>query len=337
MSRAPGSDATTGHTTRPIERVSSADFTVMLLVMLVVLATAVGIWQVVHHTSSLVRRWAPSSFPRRVAGPLVVLDSGPTSRPDDEVVVLLHGLGATSSYFGAFYDGLSRERRVIIIDLLGFGKSLDEERRHFDVSNHVEAFDEALAALGLTDQSLVLAAHSMSAAIALTWSDQHPDRVRHVYLWGPPIYPSESAAQAIGKEYGLMGRLFLLDSRWAQRACRFSCENRDISGQMMAFTAPRWPTPVSSAAAHHTWSAYSGSLRALILDFDWTKVLPSTVPVTIFHGLDDPVGDQEYIAAISGGAEIVAVPGADHHVALQHPELLFDAIQERPPPHRTTR
>ncbi len=298
----------------------------MLIVTLVLVAAVVGVWQALHRSSSLVRRWHPSSFPRVAAGPLSVLDSGSTGRPDEETVVFLHGLGATGDYFGAFYDGLSRRRRVVIVDLLGFGHSMDEERDSFDLDDHVEALDHALDSLGLADTRVVLAAHSMSTAIALTWADRNRERVRHVYLWGPPIYPDESSAQSVASEYGLMGRLFVLDTKWAERACRINCANRELSGRAMALAAPRWPTEVSSDASRHTWDAYHLSLRNLILEFDWSGVLPASVPVTIFHGSDDPIGDKGYIATIAGTAEIVIVAGADHHVALEHPELLFDAL-----------
>jgi pimeloyl-ACP methyl ester carboxylesterase len=298
----------------------------MFLAMAAVAALTVGGWQLAHRTSSLVRRWAPSSFPRRSAGPLSVLDSGPTGRADEDIVVLLHGLGATGDYFGAFYDGLSRRHRVVIVDLLGFGHSLDEERTAFDVDTHVAAIDRALEALDCGASPVVLAAHSMSTAIALTWADQHRDRTRHVYLWGPPIYSGEQAARSIGRGYGVMARLFALDTTWARRACRLNCANRDVSGRVMAAMAPRWPTRVSSAASRHTWDAYHGSLRSLILDFDWSSVLPASCPLTIFRGSDDPIGRRDDIAELAAGATIVDVPGADHHVALEHPELLFDAL-----------
>lgn len=302
-------------------------FFVALIIVVIVVLVVIGVWQLVHRTSPLVRRWAPSSFPRRAAGSLSVLDSGPTSLSTQDVVVLLHGLGATGTYFGAFYDGLSRRHRVVVVDLLGFGHSLDEFRGDFEVRDHVEALDRALGELGLGAANVVLAAHSMSAAIALTWANQHRDRVHHVYLWGPPIYPNKHAARAVGKEFGLTGRLFLLDANWAERACRTSCEHRNVSAQVMSLMAPRWPTSVSSAAARHTWESYNGSLRALILEFDWSEVLPASVPVTIFHGLDDPIGDQDHISMIAGDTKLVAIPGAGHHVALHHPELLFDALQ----------
>lgn len=148
--------------------------------MVAVVAAVVVCWQVIHRASLLVHRWAPSSFQRHGAGPLSVLDSGPTGRDDERIVVLLHGLGATGDYFGAFYDGLSRRNRVVIVDLVGFGHSLDETRSEFGVNDHVAAIDAALDSLAVTNQRIVLAAHSMSAAIALTFADRHRECVEHV-------------------------------------------------------------------------------------------------------------------------------------------------------------
>lgn len=298
----------------------------MLLAMIAIVVTVVVGWQAIHRSAPLVQRWQPSSFPRRSAGELSVLDSGPTGHDDERVVVLMHGLGATGEYFGAFYDGLSRRHRVVIFDVLGFGHSLDENRTDFGIDDHVAAFDSVLGALDLDERPIVVAAHSMSSAIALAWADRHRDRVDHVYLWGPPIYPDEAAARAVARHYGWMGRLFFLDTRWAERACRINCANRTLSGTVMAAMAPRWPVEVSSRASRHTWEAYHLSLRNLVLEFNWPRVLPASVPVTIWRGDDDPIGDASYIDRIAGGAAVVSIPDGGHHLALTHPELLFDAI-----------
>lgn len=298
----------------------------MLIMTLVVAVVVFGVWQTIHRRSRLVRRWQPSSFPRYTAGSLSVLDSGATGRDDEKVVVLLHGLGATSGYFGAFYDGLSRRHRVVIVDLLGFGRSLDEDRDRFGLDDHVAALDEALHSLSLAEAHVVLAAHSMSSAVALTWADRNRRRTDHTYLWGPPIYENESAAESAVAEYGPMGRLFALDTKWAERACRINCINRDVSGRLIALMAPRWPTEISRQASRHTWEAYRQSLRSLVLEFDWSRVLPASGPVTIFRGAGDPIGDRTYAKKIAGSAKIVDVPGADHHIALEYPELLIDAL-----------
>ena len=293
--------------------------------MVFVLMGAVGSWLVLHRTSRLVKAWSPSLFKRRTAGPLSVLDSGAPAIETNRVVVLLHGLGATGDYFGDFYDGLCSRGRIVIVDLLGFGHSLDESRADYSVEAHVAALDQAFDALELDSSKITIAAHSMGTAVALTWANRHRGRVELVVLWGPPVYPSESDAREAGAEYGGMARLFLLDTAWAERLCRISCVNRKASGQMMALMAPRWPTRVSRNASQHTWEAYRQSLTALVLTFDWRTVFPARVPVMIFHGTQDPIGDHHHLASLVDATDLIEVPGGGHHIALTDPELLYRA------------
>ncbi|MEL6894453.1 MAG: hypothetical protein AAFP84_22885, partial [Actinomycetota bacterium] len=98
------------------------------------------------------------------------------------------------------------------------------------------------------------------------------------------------------------------------------------SGAAMAAMAPRWPVEVSRRASRHTWEAYHLSLLNLVLEFNWSRVLPASVPVTIWRGADDPIGDASYVKRIAGNATVATIAGGDHHLPLTHEELLFDSI-----------
>lgn len=311
--------------------------TVLLTILVLGLAVAIVClvtWEIVHRRSALVRAWNPSTFPGRVTGGLGMLEGGSISdrlRPDEpEVVVLLHGLGATADYFGDVYEGLANTHRLLMPDLLGFGRSLDEHRSQFGLDDHVGAIDGALDSLGCANARVFLAAHSMGAAVALAWAARHPDRATGVALWGPPVYETSEAASDIGDEVGGLTRVLLADrdgdAELAQRLCRFSCANRRVSGWAMAAASPRWPIDVSRRAALHTWAAFDGSLTALVLRPDWTSLFSVDVPVTVFRGTDDPIGDRAHLTSVARRARIVDVEGADHHVALTHPHLLFDLL-----------
>lgn len=288
-------------------------------------ASIVG-WQIVHRTAPLVRAWTPSLLPRRMAGPLSVRDSGPVGGSPPRALVLLHGIGATGDYFGGLYDQAAVHSRVVIVDLLGFGESLDEDRSSFSVDDHVQAVDDVVSQLDLAGARITIAAHSMGSAVALTWAQRHADRVERVVLWGPPVYADEHAASQIRSEYGPMARVLMADSRWAEWACAANCRNRTVSGWAMAALAPHWPTEVSRQASRHTWEAYRGSMASLVLEFDWTTVLPTLAPLTIFRGDDDQIGDRGYLDGLVADAEIVDVAGADHHVAILRPDLLLDRL-----------
>lgn len=314
--------------------------TVLLTAVALVLAVAIVglvVWETRHRRSDIVRAWNPSTCPGRVGGGLGVLHGGRISDrlgPEEpEAVVLLHGLGATADYFGDVYEGVARERRLVMPDLLGFGRSLDERRERFDLDAHVTALENVLDSIGLGTARLAIGAHSMGSAIALAFARRHPDRVTKVLLWSPPVLAArpldegdDTSTDGLRDHAGPMTRLFLLDTEWAHRICRWSCANRPLAGWVAAALAPRFPVPISRRSVLHTWPAYVGSLRSLVLDADWDELFATEVPVVVVRGADDEIGDLGELTRVARRADVHHVIDADHHVALTHPHLLFDLL-----------
>ena len=303
----------------------------LVVFLLVVVIVSLLTWELVHRRSDIVRIWNPSSFPGRITGGLGMLEGGHVSdrlsEDEPEVVVLLHGLGATSDYFGDVYEGLANTHRLVMPDLLGFGRSLDEHRRDFGLDAHVDAVDGALGSIGLGEARVFVAAHSMGSAVALAWAKRHPERTVGVALWAPPVYADADDAQRVGDDAGGMARLLVADQEWSQRVCRWSCDHRAAAGWIMAAGSPRFPVDVSRRAALHSWDAFDGSLRSLVLHADWRCLFDVDAPVTVVRGTEDGIGDRRALAAAARHATIIDVEGADHHVALTHSHLLFDLLE----------
>jgi pimeloyl-ACP methyl ester carboxylesterase len=118
-------------------------------------ATATG-WGAWHLASPAVRRWRPGAGRPARAGRLRVREFG-TGRP---VVVLLHGMVAEGNCFGAAFDRLGVWARVVVPDLLGFGGSMVPTGL-VSGPEHLDALDEMLDHLGLSDRPLVVVGHSM--------------------------------------------------------------------------------------------------------------------------------------------------------------------------------
>lgn len=297
-----------------------------LIGFLLLSAIGVLVWQFVHRTSLLVRQWHPSSFKRRALGPLSVLDGGPPAVISGSTVILLHGLGVTSDYFGGAYDGLARRHRVLIPDLLGFGGSLDEARTDFGLEAHCRALGQALDAADVSESRIVVVAHSMSASLALEFARVHGDHVVRVILLAPPVYRTEYAARSAAEHFRGFGRLLLLDQKWSRRLCRWNCAHRRLSGLLTAALAPRWPTAVSTNGFHHAWDAYHGSVNALALSVDWPSLFAVNSDVTVVRGAFDDFGDVVYVSELVPSNSRVMIPGADHHVPLSHPEALYELL-----------
>ncbi|MEO6570991.1 MAG: alpha/beta fold hydrolase, partial [Ilumatobacteraceae bacterium] len=178
------------------------------------IAAAPGFWIARHALSPAVRTWTRPSLAPDTTGPLFARVGG----GGDQAVVLLHGLVSSGDVFGAAYDELAATRRLVVPDLLGFGRSMDTTRQSFSIDDHLNALDQLADRTGLFEQRWTIGAHSMSSALALRWAARHAQRVDRVVCWGAPIYASPGAALA--KISGsAMARLFVLDTRWAEAAC----------------------------------------------------------------------------------------------------------------------
>ncbi|HYZ29871.1 MAG TPA: alpha/beta fold hydrolase, partial [Thermoleophilaceae bacterium] len=102
---------------------------------------------------------------------------------DGEPLVLVHGLATTRLIWRHVVPLLARERRVIAIDVPGFGAS-PPAGEGFDLEQVADAIDDGLAAAGV-DERYDLAGHSMGGALALVLAGRRLERVRRLVLCAP--------------------------------------------------------------------------------------------------------------------------------------------------------
>src|SRR5688572_2143511 len=85
-----------------------------------------------------------------------------------QVIVLLHGLAGSERYYGAAFDALASDARLVVPDLLGFGKS-PKPPSGYGPDQHSAALGETLDALGV-DAPVLLVGHSAGALVALAFA-----------------------------------------------------------------------------------------------------------------------------------------------------------------------
>jgi pimeloyl-ACP methyl ester carboxylesterase len=148
---------------------------------------------------------------RHELGSLAVRTLGASGSP----VVLLHGPAASGRYWGAGYDDLAREHRLVVPDLLGFGRSPRPTPRCAP-DTHADALASCLRELGVSGEPAVLVGHSLGVLVALRFARRYPGQVAGVLGFGPPIAPTleilrdRLAATGVG---GLAARRRRRDSR----------------------------------------------------------------------------------------------------------------------------
>ncbi len=294
-------------------------------------AAGSALWALRHRMSASVEAWAPPSLPGTQTGSLYARHGG----DGDTAIVLLHGLVSSGEVFGDGYDQLARSHRVVVPDLLGFGRSLDENRDRFTVDDHLDALDELADRTGLFTRQWIIGAHSMGSALALHWAARHPNHVEKIVCWGAPIYASPEAARDRISGSSMV-RLFVLDTRWAERVCAISCRHRTAAGWMTAALEPSLPAPVARAVPLHSWPAYRDAMRYLVIETDWHRLLADLddleIPVQLTWGSDDKVGDHAHARAISAAVSnsgVSVIPGAGHHLPMSHGDVCVGQLTDR--------
>jgi pimeloyl-ACP methyl ester carboxylesterase len=101
---------------------------------------------------------------------------------DGEPLVVLHGAGGPR--FSLALDILASTRRVILVEMPGFGDQAND--RHQTLAELAETVAEAVAGIGL--QTYHLLGTSFGGAVAVNLAVAHPDRVSSMVLEGPAAF-----------------------------------------------------------------------------------------------------------------------------------------------------
>jgi abhydrolase domain-containing protein 6 len=98
-----------------------------------------------------------------------------------ETIVLVHGLGTSSSTWVKVLPHLNVAHRIIVLDLPGFGFSTaNPERGYCTLSEHVEAITEVIAKV--TSIPITLVGQSFGGWLCCRYAAHFPDRVKHLVL-----------------------------------------------------------------------------------------------------------------------------------------------------------
>ena len=112
-----------------------------------------------------------------------------------EVVVLLHGTASSLHTWDSWVPELSKQYRVIRMDLPGFGLTGPDQENRYEVEHDVAFLSNFLAKLGL--DSVHLVGSSLGGRIAWEYSVVFPDEVKSLTLMDALGYPQASWPPAI--------------------------------------------------------------------------------------------------------------------------------------------
>lgn len=133
---------------------------------------------------------APSKFIRVMGMDVHYRDEG---NPTDSLpLVLIHGTGSSLHTFEAWAAALRENRRVVRMDLPGFGLTGPFPDRNYSMEQYVQFVAAFLAARDIGH--CILAGNSLGGQIAWNFTLEHPDRVAKLILIDASGYAIKSTS-----------------------------------------------------------------------------------------------------------------------------------------------
>lgn len=213
-------------------------------------------------------------------------------------VVLVHGLGVSSSYMLPLARNLAPHCRVLAPDLPGFGKSAHPPRV-LDVPELADALVAWMTAVRLPRAALVC--NSMGCQIAVDCAVRYPERVERLVLQGVTMDP---AARSVPAQLG----------RLAVAALRAPVSS--------------WFVVMLDYWRCRPWRALQ-TLRYALRDRIEDKLPHVRAPALVVHGTRDPIAPRpwaEQVASLLPQGQLVELPGAGHIPNYARPEELARAV-----------
>lgn len=169
------------------------------VLLALVAVTGVGLalnWAPDRPVDTLTARWAPppSQFVPLQGMQVHLRDEGP--RTDPQPIVLLHGTSASLHTWDGWAAALKGQRRVIRMDLPGFGLTGPMPDGDYRLTRYVGFVIALLDQLGV--QQAVLAGNSFGGNLAWKIAVDHPQRVSKLVLVDAAGYPFDPASMPIG-------------------------------------------------------------------------------------------------------------------------------------------
>jgi pimeloyl-ACP methyl ester carboxylesterase len=245
--------------------------------------------------------------------------------PDRSGVLLLHGGAAHAHWWDPVAVALAGGRHVVALDQRGHGESEWARPPAYGTQDFAADLLGVLDALGWT--RAIMVGHSMGGHNAIATAAWHPDSVRAlVIVDSRPTIPAERLAQM--KERGVRPPRRHPTVEVAVAAFRLLPPDTVADPDLLAHLA----------RASVAWRDGAVSLR-----FDpacyaarepvdgWPLLSRIVAPTLVVRGERSPILPRpmaERLCAEIPGARLVEVPDAYHHVVLDQPGVVAQAIEE---------
>jgi pimeloyl-ACP methyl ester carboxylesterase len=243
-----------------------------------------------------------------------------------DVLLLIHGIGGSSDCWGQLVHKLSKQYRVVAVDLLGHGQS-DKPRGDYSLGAFAVWLRDFLEALNIREATVI--GHSFGGGVALQFAHQHKEYCRRLIL---------ISSGGLGSDLGKLLRMLslpgseialqMIASRPAVKLGQALRKRALSSGREVT----RYSETLKGQAAlsnRHSRAAFLRTLRSVV-DHRGQAVcaldrLRADLPTLIIFGDQDrciPVAHAYSAHEAIPGSELHVLPGVGHQPQVQCPDTV---------------
>lgn len=244
---------------------------------------------------------------------------------DGPTLVFLPGVGGTTRYWESRIAPLATMYRLLLVDLLGYGRS-PKPWTTYSVERHVAELHRVLN----ERDHFTLVGHSFGAIVAVAYAARYPQQVERLILLSLPYWGSESRVKAYFRSRPSFESYFMTNMVLAAAACILT---RRVLRRILPRLLPDMPREVIQDLVQHTWRSSTSTIWDGIYRYDLAPDadrLPRALPMLLIHGDRDttaPLAGAQRLAAHHPAAVLLTLPGVDHHPLLRDPSGCVEAIR----------
>lgn len=215
-------------------------------------------------------------------------------------IVLLHGIGNAGASWEEVIAKLPKDRRIISLDLLGFGESPKPSCASYNVRIQARSVAATLARLRVRTK-VVLVGHSMGALIAIELAKRYPWVVRGLVLCSPPIYQTTQE-----RDDKLLAAEHILTKLYKATA-NDATEKPDRYIQLAKLAKKTKLTSSAFQVDASTITPYITALRASILtQTAWQDITQLQIPIHLIYSEFDPFIVNKHMKTLAQQPRITA-------------------------------
>jgi len=234
------------------------------------------------------------------------------SRGAGEPIVLLHGFPTSGHVWSDVVPLLPDGHRVVVLDLLGFGRSDPPGRHGVDVRAHADRLVTVLDRLGINFACLV--GHDVGGGIAQSVAVRYPQRVSRLCLVSSVAFDAWPAREVrLARAMLPLTRHF--PASWILSVVRADLMRGYVDHERGAREIELYLRPFDDAAGRDAFLAHLMALECSETQALATRLKDIVCPVAVLWGEHDPflpVALAGRLRNAISGSTMEVVPGARH-------------------------